>query len=130
MENDQLTEYQREEIRIREKEIEIKNEELSLQKKWYRNPTLLAGFIMAYVTLLGTAFSAFQARDFEKRKLALEEAKVALAYVDLTMNIIRTEESTEVDKKWASSVFKHFKDAPFRIKLDIPANSRNKAVDN
>ena len=123
-----MTEYQREELRLREKEIELKSEALSLQRKWYRNPTIIAGIIMAYVTIVGSTFSAFQSRKVEDTKIVLEETRVALACIELATKIIHEPDSSEEEEQWARRIFQHFQNAPFRflIKEPLPLETTNK----
>ncbi len=118
MANDQMTEYQREELRLREKEIELKSETLSLQRKWYRNPTLIGVAIMAYMSAMGVALKEFYSQHTETNKIVMEKSSMALEYMEFASKIIREPDSSEEDEQWARRIFEHFKNVPFRISID------------
>jgi hypothetical protein len=109
----ELTTFETEELRIRQKEIDVRLKELELQREeykfrrsWFRNPTVISGFALAYVTVLTTGLTAFYAQKETDRKYAIEYIKVAL---ELLESPSQRPELTE----WARDVFRHFAYAPF-----------------
>jgi hypothetical protein len=112
----ELTAFETEELRIRQKELDVKLKELELQRgeyklrrAWFRNPTVISGFVLAYVTMASAMYGQLMGRDETERKYALEYTKVAVKILESPS---QQHELTE----WASDVLRHFADAPFDVR--------------
>jgi hypothetical protein len=112
----ELTAFETEELRIRQKELDVKLKELELQKgeyklrrAWFRNPTIISGFVLAYVTGASAMAGLIMGKGETERKYALE-------YTKLAVKILESPSQQHELTEWASGVLRHFADAPFDVR--------------